>query len=181
MTAGYIRRIADIVLGMVVSAVGIVMMLQANIGLEPWSVLQEGMSNTLGITYGTASMIVGAVVVAVSLLCGEPIGLGTVLNIILCALFIDGLLALDWIPRMETLWAGDPGHRYLALYADCPGLRPQRFPDGGAGPQDWTVGGDLPCHGGDCRDCGRLAPGRTGGHWHRHLGGGAGLPVQSEF
>ena len=59
MTAGYIRRIADIVLGMVVSAVGIVMMLQANIGLEPWSVLQEGMSNTLGITYGTASMIVG--------------------------------------------------------------------------------------------------------------------------
>ena len=106
MTAGYIRRIADIVLGMVVSAVGIVMMLQANIGLEPWSVLQEGMSNTLGITYGTASMIVGAVVVAVSLLCGEPIGLGTVLNIILCALFIDGLLALDWIPRMETLWGG---------------------------------------------------------------------------
>ena len=96
MTAGYMRRIADIVLGMVVSAVGIVMMLQANIGLEPWSVLQEGMSNTLGITYGTASMIVGAVVVAVSLLCGEPIGLGTVLNIILCALFIDGLLALDW-------------------------------------------------------------------------------------
>lgn len=64
------------------------------------------MSNTLGITYGTASMIVGAVVVAVSLLCGEPIGLGTVLNIILCALFIDGLLALDWIPRMETLWGG---------------------------------------------------------------------------
>ena len=57
MTAGYMRRIADIVLGMVVSAVGIVMMLQANIGLEPWSVLQEGMSNTLGITYGTASMI----------------------------------------------------------------------------------------------------------------------------
>ena len=106
MTAGYMRRIADIVLGMVVSAVGIVMMLQANIGLEPWSVLQEGMSNTLGITYGTASMIVGAVVVAVSLLCGEPIGLGTVLNIILCALFIDGLLALDWIPRMETLWGG---------------------------------------------------------------------------
>lgn len=75
MTAGYMRRIADIVLGMVVSAVGIVMMLQANIGLEPWSVLQEGMSNTLGITYGTASMIVGAVVVVVSLLWrGNPSG-----------------------------------------------------------------------------------------------------------
>ena len=43
-----------------VSAIGITMMLQANIGLEPWSVLQQGLAQTLGITYGTASMIVGA-------------------------------------------------------------------------------------------------------------------------
>lgn len=106
MRGGYVRRIAENALGALVSAVGIVLMLQANVGLEPWSVLQEGMSNTFGITYGTASMIVGAVVVAVSLLCGEPIGLGTILNIILCAIFIDGLLALNWIPQMDTLWGG---------------------------------------------------------------------------
>lgn len=106
MRGGYVRRIAENALGALVSAVGIVLMLQANVGLEPWSVLQEGMSSTFGITYGTASMIVGAVVVAVSLLCGEPIGLGTILNIILCAIFIDGLLALGWIPQMDTLWGG---------------------------------------------------------------------------
>ena len=56
----YPRRLLWVVLGMVVSAVGIVMMLQANIGLEPWSVLQQGMAQTFGITYGTASIIVGA-------------------------------------------------------------------------------------------------------------------------
>ena len=83
MRDGYVRRIAENALGALVSAVGIAMMLQANVGLEPWSVLQEGMSNTMGITYGTASILVGAVIIAVSLLCGEPIGLGTVLNIVL--------------------------------------------------------------------------------------------------
>ena len=93
-------------LGALVSAVGIAMMLQANVGLEPWSVLQEGMSNTMGITYGTASILVGAVIIAVSLLCGEPIGLGTVLNIVLCAVFIDGIQAMGWIPQMDTLWGG---------------------------------------------------------------------------
>lgn len=104
MRDGYVRRIAENALGALVSAVGIAMMLQANVGLEPWSVLQEGMSNTMGITYGTASILVGAVIIAVSLLCGEPIGLGTVLNIVLCAVFIDGIQAMGWIPQMDTLW-----------------------------------------------------------------------------
>ena len=81
-------------------------MLQANVGLEPWSVLQEGLSKTIGITYGTASMFVGAAVVAVAVLCGESIGLGTILNILLCAVFIDGIQALGWVPLVDSLWAG---------------------------------------------------------------------------
>ena len=53
MIRDYIRRLLWLVAGMVVSAVGITLMLQANVGLEPWSVLQQGMSQSLGITYGT--------------------------------------------------------------------------------------------------------------------------------
>lgn len=103
MRGGYVRRIAENVLGVLVSAVSIALMLQANMGLEPWSVLKEGLSNTFGITYGTASMFVGVVV---AVLCGESIGLGTILNILLCAVFIDGVQALGWIPLMDSLWAG---------------------------------------------------------------------------
>ena len=43
--------------GLLISAVGITMMLQANIGLEPWSVLQNGMSLFFGMTYGTAALL----------------------------------------------------------------------------------------------------------------------------
>ena len=102
----YPRRLLLVVLGMVVSAVGIVMMLQANIGLEPWSVLQQGMAQSFGMTYGTASIIVGAAAIGVAILCGEGFGIGTILNITLCAIFIDFLLARGWIPLMDDLLSG---------------------------------------------------------------------------
>lgn len=106
MIRDYIRRLLWLVAGMVVSAVGITLMLQANVGLEPWSVLQQGMSQSLGITYGTASMIVGAAAIGAAVLCGESFGFGTIINIILCAVFIDALLWLDWIPLMTGLLPG---------------------------------------------------------------------------
>ena len=106
MLINYAKRAGWLTLGCLVSAVGIVMMLQANIGLEPWSVLQQGIAQTWGVSYGTASIIVGAFAIGVAILCGEGFGIGTIGNIVLCALFIDGLLALDWIPMMHTLPSG---------------------------------------------------------------------------
>ena len=104
MLQGYIRRTGWLLGGLLVSAVGITMMLQANVGLEPWSVLQQGMAQTFGMTYGTAAVIVGAVVIAIA--CGERVGAGTIANIVLCGIFIDTLLALGWIPLMNGLWSG---------------------------------------------------------------------------
>ncbi len=102
----YIHRLFWLVAGVVLSAFGITMMLQANVGLEPWSVLQQGLAQTAGITYGTASMIVGAAAIGTAILCGESFGIGTVVDIVLCAVSIDGLLWLDWIPEMQDLPSG---------------------------------------------------------------------------
>ena len=102
----YCRRTGILLGGLLVSAVGITMMLQANVGLEPWSVLQNGMSIFFGITYGTAAMIVGAVVIAIAFFCGESFGIGTLANIFVCPVFIDILLYLDWIPLANSLWSG---------------------------------------------------------------------------
>ena len=106
MVREYGRRLLILAGGLMVSAVGITMMLQANVGLEPWSILQNGMSLFFGITYGTAAMIVGAAVIAIAVLCGESFGIGTLANIFFCPVCIDILLYLDWIPRMQTLWSG---------------------------------------------------------------------------
>lgn len=106
MRGRYVYRLLLTAFGAFVSAVGIVLMLQANIGLEPWSVLQQGMAQTLGITYGMSTVIVGAAAIGTAMLCGESFGLGTIGNIVLCAVFIDGLLALGWVPQMQTLAGG---------------------------------------------------------------------------
>ena len=106
MLREYLRRIGLLLAGLAVSAVGITLMLQANIGLEPWSVLQQGMSKTFGITYGTAASLVGAAVIAIAFFCGESFGIGTLANIFVCPLFIDALLYLNWISLFEGLAAG---------------------------------------------------------------------------
>ena len=108
MVRNYIARLLWLVAGVAVSALGITMMLRANVGLEPWSVLQQGLAQTAGITYGTASMIVGAAAIGTAMLCGESFGIGTVVDIVLCAVCIDGLLWLDWIPQMHSLSSGIP-------------------------------------------------------------------------
>ena len=106
MLKDYGKRLAWLVGGMLLSAVGITMMLQANIGVEPWSVLQQGISLTFGVSYGFASVIVGAAVILIAVGLGESFGFGTVINIVLCAIFIDLLLWLDWIPMMHSTISG---------------------------------------------------------------------------
>ena len=108
MVRNYIARLLWLVAGVAVSALGITLMLRANVGLEPWSVLQQGLAQAAGITYGTASMIVGAAAIGTAMLCGESFGIGTVVDIVLCAVCIDGLLWLDWIPQMHSLSSGIP-------------------------------------------------------------------------
>lgn len=106
MLREYARRAGWLLCGLLVSAVGITMMLQANVGLEPWSVLQQGIAQTCGISYGVSSILVGAAVILLAVACGEQVGLGTIANIILCGVFIDTLLALGWIPLMNGLAPG---------------------------------------------------------------------------
>ena len=97
------RRLFWLILGVAVSAIGIAMMLQANVGLEPWSVLQQGMSLRTGMTYGTASAIAGAAAILTAVLFGESFGLGTIINIAGCAVIIDAIQAAHLIPQMHGL------------------------------------------------------------------------------
>lgn len=135
MAREYIRRLFLLAAGSAVSSLGIVLMLQANVGLEPWSVLQQGMSQCMGITYGTASIIVGAAAIGTAILCGESFGLGSIGNILFCGIMIDGMLYLDWIPKAERLF---PGVLMLAAGLEILALGTWMYMKSalGAGPRD---------------------------------------------
>lgn len=102
----YPIRLVRMVAGLSFFAVGIVMTINANIGLAPWDVFHQGLSNVLGITMGQASIMVGAAVVAGDYFLGEKIGLGTLGNMVLIGLFIDFLMLNNLIPQMQVFWAG---------------------------------------------------------------------------
>ena len=90
------ERVPRLVAGLVLCGLGIAFMVAADLGLAPWSVLDQGISDHTGIPIGTVSIIVGALVLAAWIPLRERPGLGTVLNVVLIGTTIDlALLVLD--------------------------------------------------------------------------------------
>lgn len=88
--------------GLISCSAGIVMMVQSGLGLGPWDVLHQGLSVTVGIPLGFATILVGFLVLLLWLPLGERPGLGTVLNVITVGTAIDLMLAATVAP--EALW-----------------------------------------------------------------------------
>ena len=93
-------RIARLLLGTFLYAAGIVMTIRANLGLSPWDVFHQGVSLRLGISFGTASILVSGVLVAAAVFMKEHVGIGTLLNMVLVGVFIDLIIMTNIIPEM---------------------------------------------------------------------------------
>ena len=92
--------------GFFLSALGIVFMINANLGLSPWDVLHQGITNVVPITMGQANIVVGIIVVALSVFLGVKIGIGTILNTIFIGIFIDLITMINVIPVVDNLFVG---------------------------------------------------------------------------
>lgn len=58
-----------------VNGFGVYLTIQANIGASPWDVLNLGLSKSLGILYGNASIAVSLTILIIDILLKEPIGI----------------------------------------------------------------------------------------------------------
>ena len=93
-------RSISLLFGLFLFALGIVLLLESGLGLSPWDVLAQGVSDHAGISFGTANVVIAVVVLVVAWALGARIGTGTVANAVLIGLIVDGLLA---IPAIEGL------------------------------------------------------------------------------
>ena len=87
---------------------GIYLAIQANIGVGPWDVLSIGVSKTLGILYGTASVAISFAILAVDVLLREPIGLAMFIDAIVVGKTVDFFNRLDLVQPCTSLRAGIP-------------------------------------------------------------------------
>jgi uncharacterized membrane protein YczE len=96
------RRLIQLLVGLVLFGVGIAMMLQSGLGLPPWDVLHQGLTEEFGLTVGIWSIIISFVVLVLWLPLRERYGIGTVLNAIIIGVVIDmGVLV---IPKPDNVW-----------------------------------------------------------------------------
>ncbi|MFC0561858.1 YczE/YyaS/YitT family protein [Halalkalibacter alkalisediminis] len=86
--------------GLMVMALGIAMMIRAELGGAPWDVLHLGLTLQFGLTVGTWSIIMGAIVLGITaLLTKSWPQIGAFLNMLFLGIYIDLFL---WIVSTPT-------------------------------------------------------------------------------
>jgi len=92
------------VIGLFLYALGIVITMKANVGFAPWEVFHVGIANTIGLSIGTVSIIVGFIIIIIVKISGEQIGFGTISNMLLIGIFMDIILYFDIIPVLNNIF-----------------------------------------------------------------------------
>ncbi|MGL6279934.1 MAG: YczE/YyaS/YitT family protein [Gaiella sp.] len=104
---GALVRWPALVFGLALFALGIVLLLESGLGLSPWDVLNQGVSDHTRLSFGQANVAVAFVVLGGAWLLGARIGPGTVANAVLVGVFVDALLrigSLDALGEAALPW-----------------------------------------------------------------------------
>ncbi|WP_031005689.1 YczE/YyaS/YitT family protein [Streptomyces sp. NRRL F-5727] len=88
------RRLVQLYTGLALYGVSSAMLVRSGLGLEPWNVLHEGLSEVTGLSMGVVLTIVGALVLLLWIPLRQRPGLGTVSNVLVIGAAMDGTLAL---------------------------------------------------------------------------------------
>jgi len=99
-------RITSMMFGLFLYALGIVLVISANIGYGPWEVFHVGLAIQTGTSIGVASIIAGIVIVVVVTLFKEKLGFGTIASMVLTGVFIDLIMLTGIIPTLSSLPLG---------------------------------------------------------------------------
>ncbi|MEU9999691.1 YitT family protein [Streptomyces sp. NPDC048370] len=95
------RRLAQLYIGLALYGISSALLVRGGLGLEPWGVLHQGLAEKTGLTIGVVSIIVGAAVLLLWIPIRQKPGLGTVSNVFVIGVAMDGTLAL--VPEVEAL------------------------------------------------------------------------------
>ena len=95
------QRLIQLYAGLALYGASSALLVAAGLGLEPWNVLHQGLAELTGLTIGVVSIAVGAVVLLLWIPLRQRPGLGTVSNVFVVGLAMDGTLAL--LPDVHAL------------------------------------------------------------------------------
>ncbi|WP_210592012.1 YitT family protein [Streptomyces sp. GESEQ-35] len=95
------RRLIQLYAGLALYGASSALLVEAGLGLEPWNVLHQGLAELTGLTIGVVSIVAGAAVLLLWIPLRQRPGIGTVSNVFVVGLAMDGTLAL--LPDAHSL------------------------------------------------------------------------------
>ena len=95
------RRLIQLYVGLALYGASSALLVEAGLGLEPWNVLHQGLAELTGLSIGVVSIIVGAAVLLLWIPLRQRPGLGTVSNVFVVGIAMDGTLAV--VPEAHGL------------------------------------------------------------------------------
>lgn len=107
-TGAIIRNMLLAALSLFVNGFGVYLTIEANIGAGPWDVLSLGLSKTLGILYGSASIAVSLTILGIDILLKEPIGIAMFIDAIVVGKAVDFFNWINAVPPCKNIWTGVP-------------------------------------------------------------------------
>ncbi|MGW5639761.1 membrane protein YczE [Streptomyces sp. NPDC003832] len=95
------RRLIQLYAGLALYGASSALLVESGLGLEPWNVLHQGLAELTGLTIGVVSIVVGAGVLLLWIPLRQRPGLGTVSNVFVVGVAMDGTLAA--LPAAHSL------------------------------------------------------------------------------
>ena len=91
-----------LVIGLILFGLGETMLIAANVGVSPWTVLAQGISIKTGYSIGIATFIVSIGVLILWIPLKQKPGIGTILNTIIISIVLD--VSLPYLPTPESFF-----------------------------------------------------------------------------
>ena len=96
-----VQRLVQVVVGQTLYGVGICLLVRANLGLDPWDVLHQGISKMTAIPIGLVSNGIGALLLLLWIPLRQRPGVGTLSNVVIVGVAADA--ALDLVPQLRAM------------------------------------------------------------------------------
>ncbi|WP_245670477.1 membrane protein YczE [Nocardia flavorosea] len=96
-----IRRLVALFAGLWLYGFSMAVMIRAAVGLDPWDVFHQGVTEHVPMSFGTVTIVTGAVVLLAWIPLRQRPGFGTLSNVVLVGVSVD--MGLWLLPEWESL------------------------------------------------------------------------------
>ncbi|MEC9473366.1 MAG: hypothetical protein VX584_01655, partial [Actinomycetota bacterium] len=96
-------RYLRLAIGLVLFGAGLGLVVIGDFGLPPWDIFHQGLAEQTSLTIGIAMIFVGVVLLVVLVVLKEPMGMGTLANVLVIGLVVDATITIGGTPTNSLL------------------------------------------------------------------------------